>query len=95
LATAWAIAAACCGEWSLTLTLMRTVSSGASAVISSARSFGVVLRPSPSMTGCSTVWLVTMSAYDLTRCWVKLLPCNREVGSCVPEVETNSCAVAW
>ena len=58
----------------MTLTFSNTVSSGLSIVTWPASWAEVVGSLSSWITPSNTDGLVTMSAYDLTRCWMKVLP---------------------
>jgi hypothetical protein len=78
--------AACWALASLTVTSMRTVSSGTVAATLAASSSAVVASLSLSITGSSTLGVSRSWAYDLTRCWVKALPCRREPLLSAPEV---------
>ena len=87
LAMAWAMAWACSGLGSRTATSMSTVSGGVVAVTWLAMS---PVTPTASATGARMRGVVSSCAYDLTRCWVKVLPWSRAPLSSDPVVDTKN-----
>lgn len=53
-------------------------------------------RPRPRLWRSSVVWGLRLYAAEITwtRCWVKVLPCNREPLLSAPDVETKNCVRA-
>ena len=92
-ATALAIAAARFGLLSVTVSAIKTVSSGADAVICLASAAGVISNCNFSITGFKVNGELIICAYDLTRCCEKLDPvASAEISNADAGVETKSSA---